>query len=281
MQGLLAHATQEWLASGQDPSFLLRGTRLDQFEQWAETTDGALSEVERRFLDTALLQRAVRRAEETARHEREAALEKRSRNFLRTLAGVLALATVVSLLLMLYAFGQQREALEAYSLSLIANAKQALKDRDTATALVLAQAANRISDPPLEARRTLLDAAYSPGARQRYEINARFPDLTGPATALAMSHDGQKALVGLSGGTIVIGDWEAGIEIGRLNGHNAQVNDVAFSSDGRTTISGAADDRVILWDIETADPIQELLGHTGPVQVVDITTDGRWALSGG
>ena len=187
------HKPQEngWLAD-QDPSYLLRGTRLDQFEQWAETTDLALSDMERLFLDDALHQRSVRQAEEAARLQREKRLERRSRNFLQALASILALATVIALLLVLYAFGQQREALEAYSLSLIANAKQAIDDRDTATALVLALAANDIADPPLEAQRTLLDAAYAPGARQRYEISSLFPDLTGPVTTLVMSPDGRQ-----------------------------------------------------------------------------------------
>ena len=221
-QRLLAQAAGEWMAADQDPSFLLRGTRLDQFEQWAETTDLALNDMERLFLDEALHQRSARQAEEAARLRHEKHLERRSRIFLQTLAGVLALATFVSLLLMRYAFGQQREALEAYSLSLIANAQQAMDDGDTATALVLALAANEITDPPLEAQRTLLDAAYAPGARQRYAVSALFPDLTGPITALVMSPDGRQVGLGLAGGTIVLWDWEAEMELGRLTGHQGQ-----------------------------------------------------------
>ncbi len=280
-QRLLSQAAGEWMAADQDPSFLLRGTRLDQFEQWAESTDLALNDMERFFLDNALQQRAARQAEEAARVQREKQLERRSRTFLGTLAGVLALATVIALLLMLYAFGQQREALEAYSLSLIANAKQAMDDGDTATALVLTLAANELTDPPLEARRTLLGTAYAPGARQRYEVSALFPDLTGPITALAMSPDGQQVGIGFAGGTIVLWDWEAEREIGRLTGHNGQVNDVAFSSDGRSAISGGDDGRVIIWDLDNGSPIRELVGHTGPVQAVDISADGQRALSGG
>lgn len=280
-QRLLAQAVGEWVAADQDPSFLLRGTRLDQFEQWAETTDLALNDMEQLFLDEALHQRSARQAEEAARVRQEKYLERRSRIFLRTLLAVMTLAAFIALTLMLYAFGQQREALEAHSLSLIAHAKQALDDRDTATALALALAANEIFDPPLEAQRTLLDAAYAPGARQRYEVSTLFPELTGPITALAMSPNGRHVGMGFAGGTIVLWDYVAEMEIGRLAGHDGQVNDIAFSPDGHTAISGGDDGRVIIWDLGTGRPIRELVGHTGPVQAVDISADGQQALSGG
>ena len=37
LQRLLAQAAAEWQAANQDDGFLLQGTRLDQFEQWART----------------------------------------------------------------------------------------------------------------------------------------------------------------------------------------------------------------------------------------------------
>jgi WD40 repeat protein/DNA-binding SARP family transcriptional activator len=278
---LLARAASEWSASGQDPSFLLRGARLDQFEQWASTTDLALTEEERHYLDEALGQRTERRAAEKQRMVREEALEQRSRNFLRALAGVLAVATLVALSLAAFAFDQRRRALEAYSLSLIASAQEAMQNQDPATALLLAQAANQIADPPLEARRTLMDAAYAPGARRRYEVSSLFQGLRGPATSLAISPDGQSALVGLAEGVVVFWDWSSGAEIYRLSGHTASVNDITFAPDGRTALSAADDGLVIQWDLETGLPVWRLAGHLGPVKTVDISHDGRLAVSGG
>jgi WD40 repeat protein/serine/threonine protein kinase/DNA-binding SARP family transcriptional activator len=93
----LAAAAAEWLHAGRDPGFLLRGTRLDQFEVWADTTDLALSQVERDYLQASLAERRERQAEEAARQAREKGLERRSRNVLRTLVVVLLVATVGAL----------------------------------------------------------------------------------------------------------------------------------------------------------------------------------------
>jgi energy-coupling factor transporter ATP-binding protein EcfA2 len=108
-------------------------------------------------------------------------------------------------------------------LSLIANAQQAMDDRDTATALVLALAANQIADPPPEVQRMLLDVAYAPEARQRYEVSEMFPGLQGPATALALNPEGQELIIGLADGSIVLWNWSTGQEIRRLQGHSAPV----------------------------------------------------------
>ena len=43
MQRLLGAATRDWLQGGQEPSFLLRGSRLEQYEGWAASTDLALT----------------------------------------------------------------------------------------------------------------------------------------------------------------------------------------------------------------------------------------------
>jgi hypothetical protein len=100
MQRLLGAAAQDWETSGQDASFLLRGSRLAQFEVWAEETTLALTEFEKLFLQSSLEDEALRK-------EQQAALERRSRNFLIALVAVLAVAAVVAVGLSLYAFNQQ------------------------------------------------------------------------------------------------------------------------------------------------------------------------------
>ncbi|MCJ7558895.1 MAG: hypothetical protein MUP90_18550, partial [Gammaproteobacteria bacterium] len=110
MQRVLGYAASDWLESGKEASFLLRGSRLDQFEGWADTTDLALTQGEQDYLQTCLEERRSREAEEAQRQAREAALEKRSRNFLRVLAGVLAVAAIVAVALSVFAFSQRGEA---------------------------------------------------------------------------------------------------------------------------------------------------------------------------
>ena len=108
MQRVLGYAASEWLDSGMEVGFLLRGSRLDQFEGWADTTDLALTQGEQDYLQTCLEDRRSREAEEAQRQAREAAAERRSRNFLRALVGVLAVAAIVAVILSAYAFTQRR-----------------------------------------------------------------------------------------------------------------------------------------------------------------------------
>ena len=163
MQKVLAHSTAEWQGAKEDESYLLRGKRLDQFEGWIAATDLALTDGERIFLEASLAQRNRHRAAEAAQLAREKALERRSRRFLGALAAVLAIATVIALALSIYAFGQRRNALKAYSMSLTANARQSLDDGDSATALALAMVANQINDPAARSATHLAGCSFRAG----------------------------------------------------------------------------------------------------------------------
>jgi WD40 repeat protein len=110
MQRVLANAALEWQRMDCDPGYLLRDSRLDQFEAWAATTDIALTQLEGDYLDASLSERRTREAEEEQRLAREAAMERRSRNFLRGLVGVFALATVVAVALSVYALSARNQA---------------------------------------------------------------------------------------------------------------------------------------------------------------------------
>ena len=189
---------------------------------------------------------------------------------LLALASVLILGIAVALVLAAYAFGQRREAVEAYSLSLAANPRGALEELDTATGLALALAAIGFESPPEKARRVLIEAAYAPGARWRADIEELFEGVKGPAASVEISPDGLTALVGLADGTISLLNLETREEIRRMDGHTGAVNDLAFSPDGRTALTGGDDAQVILWDLETGEEITRLDGHTGAVRAVDI-----------
>jgi WD40 repeat protein/serine/threonine protein kinase len=110
MQRVLANAANEWQAINRDPGYLLRGTRLDQFEAWAADTDLAMTEFEIDYLEASLAERRARQVQEDIRLAREAAMERRSRNFLRGLVAVLAIATIGAVILSLYAFNQRGDA---------------------------------------------------------------------------------------------------------------------------------------------------------------------------
>jgi ABC-type sugar transport system substrate-binding protein/DNA-binding CsgD family transcriptional regulator len=157
-QRLLAHATAEWHRAGRDRGFLLSGSRLAQFEEWAADTNLALTADEQAYLDASVAERERQGEIERERQTRERRLEQRSRTFLRGLVVVLLVAT-------LGAFGLTgvavRNEAEARGLALASAAQLALNEGNTDQAIVLAQAALQITDNAL-ARRVLDQAAFAP-----------------------------------------------------------------------------------------------------------------------
>jgi WD40 repeat protein/serine/threonine protein kinase/class 3 adenylate cyclase len=99
MQRALANSAKDWSEAGKDPSFLMRGARLDQFEAWASSSALVFTIQEQEYLQTSTAERQARQAEEELRQAHERALEQRSRRFLRALVGVMLVATVVALIL--------------------------------------------------------------------------------------------------------------------------------------------------------------------------------------
>jgi WD40 repeat protein/transcriptional regulator with XRE-family HTH domain len=71
MQRLLAAESAEWLKGQHDPSFLLVGSRLAQFEGWAAESAVALTVDERAYLEASLQERSRQQEEERLRQKRE------------------------------------------------------------------------------------------------------------------------------------------------------------------------------------------------------------------
>ncbi len=62
----VARAAAEWRASERDPSFLMRGVRLEQVAAWAEATDLAIGTPERAYLKASLDERDEEQREQEA-----------------------------------------------------------------------------------------------------------------------------------------------------------------------------------------------------------------------
>ncbi|MCO5192392.1 MAG: protein kinase [Anaerolineae bacterium] len=71
LQRLLAVAAAEWRQADQDDGYLLRGSRLEQFEGWSESAMVALTADERTFLAASGEARRRRQAAEEARRQSE------------------------------------------------------------------------------------------------------------------------------------------------------------------------------------------------------------------
>ena len=106
----LARAAAEWRGSGGDPSFLLRGARLEQLESWAATTDLAIGRPERAYLKASVDQHDREQEEEERRREREVRIERRSARRLRGLVAVFAAAALIATTLTVVATNQRSRA---------------------------------------------------------------------------------------------------------------------------------------------------------------------------
>ncbi len=71
LQRLLAGYVGEWLSADKSEGYLLRGSRLDQFESWAAETTLALTTDEQALLATSIAARHQRDADEESRRQRE------------------------------------------------------------------------------------------------------------------------------------------------------------------------------------------------------------------
>src|SRR5262249_21686104 len=101
--------------------------------------------------------------------------------------------------------------------------------------------------------------------------------------ALAFAPDG-KTLAAAGGtpaesGVVELWTWPGGKLLGRLEGHDDLVYDVAWLSSGTLATAGA-DRTVRLWDAATRRATATLTGHSGPVLALAAAPDGSLLCSG-
>ncbi len=305
LQRRLTTAADEWFNANREPSFLLSGIRLEQFESWSKETDLMLSEREAEYLAASIAEREKRQAEEEIRRANERILEQRSRQRLRALVAVMLVATIIALGLTGFAFSQQQvaqqnadmatvaqgealneannaataaadaeqKAAESRSLALASGAQLALSGDNTDLAIALALEANRGGVPSIQTQRTLANAAYAPGTRR---IFAGHDDRV---LSVAFSPNGSTALSASTDHTLILWNVATGEMIRRFEGHGDWVRAVNFSADGTMAVSASADHTVILWDVATGEIIHHFEGHTGVVYDAVFNADGTRILS--
>jgi serine/threonine protein kinase/WD40 repeat protein len=173
-QRQLAEAVSEWESAERDPSYLLRGARLDQVHEWAETTTLALSDVDRAYVDEGVdVQRAA--------SEREHALERRSVRRLRSLVALGVAAALVATTLTVVAVNQRGRAEDAAMISLareLASAAVASLDVDAERSILLAiEAVDTTRSVDGSVRHEARDALHRAVEASRIEMS--FPGVGG------------------------------------------------------------------------------------------------------
>jgi WD40 repeat protein/transcriptional regulator with XRE-family HTH domain len=284
LQRLLATAAAEWREANQDASFLLHGTRLEQFVGWAGGTSLALTPHERIFLEASLAERQARQAEEEARRQREletaqklAETEKRAAWRFRWLAVGLAVLLIAAAGLAVFAFNRQAEAVSNLALS--------ESQRLAAEANTIMQGGGNMELAALLSLRAL-NTAYTPQADMALQQASKgdygrrlLVGHTNSVNGLAFSPNGRLALSGSNDQTARLWDVETGQLLRTLTGHTAKVTNTAFSPDGQTALTSSDDKTARLWNVQTG---QQLLVLTCPEAVSEavFSPDGRYALTG-
>jgi WD40 repeat protein len=258
----LAQAAAEWHASERDPSFLLRGTRLEQLEAWADGTDLAIGQRERAYLRSSIERRERDRAEEDARRKRERRLEQRSRTRLRALVAVLGVAALVAVSLTVVATNQsaraEREARIAEARELAAAAVSNLEVDPERSILLAMEAVKRTRS---------VDGTILPEAEEALHqaIGAsRVVDtVRGLGGAVAWSSQGVFVTEGpQKSGVVDIRDADTGEPaLPPFKGHDADINDVAFDPAGTMLATTGDDGALRIWDPETGRLLLEEVGE--------------------
>ena len=248
----LAQAGAEWRGALEDPSFLLRGARLEQAEAWAATTELAVGRRARSYLKASVAERDRESAAERERREQEARVERRSRTMLRALVAVFAVAALVAGSLTIIATNESdeaaREARVATARGLAAAAVANLQADPERSILLAMEAVDHTRSVDGSVLPEAEEALHQAVTTSRVVMTTR-----GVGGAVAWSAKGVFVTQGPRGsGIIDIREAGSGVSaVPPFRGHDGDITDVAFSLEG-SMLATTGDDGVLnVWDPET------------------------------
>jgi WD40 repeat protein len=295
MRRRLSDAAREWERSRREPSFLLVGSRLDQFESWGSATNLALGLDERGYLSASVARRDEERAAEAARSLRERTLERRSVKRLRALflaltAAALVAGTLTAIILNRNASAQRASSLAA-GRELLAGAAKNL-DVDRQLAILLAVEALRTmqgvdGNVPPEAEQVLRRAVPAVAIDTTSILGRGIRDgsLTRDGTAVALiGEDGSVGVWDLRNGSRILGrpspDISCGADIGCPD-----VFSVSLSDDAHLMATGDGEGLAHVWDLVSGREVMAASTYAPPIPasrygavvspIVALSPDGR------
>ena len=281
----------EWDESSRDPSFLLRGSNLAQFEAWAAHSNLAQTELERAFLRASLAERQQALSDEESRRARETVLERRAVSRLRAFVGVLAAATLIAAGLTVYAFHQSDRAhaqTRTATARQLAAASVANLDVDPELSILLAREAVEEAHTSSAALPAAVAALHRAIAASRVVLRIN----TAATAAIAVSPDGSRVVtagstsstqtVDQQTGTLqgakeaVMWDTTTGHRLLSLRAATSPIDDVAYNSDGAFIATGGSDGSAIIWDARSGRRLFVLRssGSAGGFLGVSFSPDG-------
>jgi WD40 repeat protein len=291
VQRRLMASAAEWLASGQQPSYLTSGSRLAQFEGLAAHTGDSggveLTGEEQAFLKASQEGARKQADAEEQRQTRELALQQDAQaNFIRAEAQRLAAEATTRL-----QTGPFNETLALLSIRSIRTQYSPQADAALAEASIRQYPKQRYTGHTRQLNRV----TFSPDGKyivtggwdtiaRLYDIQSgeevrqfAHPSVIGVMT---FSRDSTYLLSG-SSGVVMLWDVQAGQQVRQFVGHTDWAVGKDLSPDCKYVLSGGNDRTVRLWDAQSGEELRRFLGHTGPVWDVHFSPDGKRALSTG
>ncbi len=273
-QRRLAADAAEWHDAGRDPSFLLRGSRLERLQAWRAGTSLSLTPPERAFLEAAAAERDRLRADDASRAERERAVRRTSVRRRRSVVAVTGAAALTVLGLALATGGEsadaERERHTAAARGLVTAALADL-DEDAERGVLLAlEAVERGQAAGGSALTEARDALHRAVGASRMRL--RVPGLGG---ALDWSPDGTLFVTEgpEDSGLIDVRDARTGRSVRTFPAHDPDVNLVAFSPDGAQLATTGDDGTLKLWEPRSGRHLRTFTGR-GPVWGAAFSPDG-------
>jgi WD40 repeat protein/serine/threonine protein kinase/basic membrane lipoprotein Med (substrate-binding protein (PBP1-ABC) superfamily) len=257
----------DWIESGNDSSYLLRGSRLDQFYSWAEGSDLQLTGSLQEFLSKSKrLQEKTEREEkdrqkrelETARRLAETEKQKAeqglraARRLRKALVGILA-ALTMTVILAFTAYSAYRSAethrMIAESRELAAESVSQLPNDPSLSLLLALEAVSERTisslDPPVDAMEAL----------HRAILNSRLisvlESIDQSIQTGYFTPDGNRMIITYTDGLVVLMDTDTEEIIREYGKHQGLVTQVAFHPTNGTFATCSRDHTAIIWDLES------------------------------
>lgn len=296
-QRRLDEAANAWDRSAREPSFLLRGARLAEAEEWAQSHADRLTAFEREFLQAG-------QAERQALKMRE---QRQARRLTLALVGGLILTSIASIVAIYFMIQSNQDKELNFQRAVTAEAEkwdlrtQVVQSFSTAEAFSVqsaenqatARAAQALFQQQSEALLSALNSSAttrSPDGTLLVTINPdgsltiwdassgrQFAQFSSPdkITAVSFSSDGGLLVTGDQSGNLMIWNVAAKQAVGGpLKEHFSSVTSLAFSPDGSYLASSDSSGMALIWEWQSARAISKFSVYP-PVNGMVFNADGR------
>jgi WD40 repeat protein/DNA-binding SARP family transcriptional activator len=250
----LTAAAEEWREQDYDEDMLFRGARLVEADEWRETHELSLNQLERRFLD----------ASDECRNRERVARRRRLRLAFAGLIAALAVITTVAIVALYQGREAERQRDIAASRELAARATSFL-DVDPGLSLALALRALERKDTA-QAENVLRQATLLSRGLSAWPAHGDW------VTSVEPSRDGRRVATAGRDGVVRVWDLARGRAVSTIKAHDGWAYGASLSPDGRRLASAGEDGVVAIWDLDTEQKLV-LLRVPGP-NGVDFSPDG-------